>query len=202
MPTTMADKEQAAQHLAGLLAHVALGDRASFAQLYAVARRDLFGVAYRVLGARETAEEALQEAFVNIWHHAAGYRPAASQAMTWMTSIVRNKALDMLRSETKHVARKAAPAALHDADDELMQIATTDAGPPELLAQASEALGIRRCMDQLAAAPRQALGLAYYQGLSHSEIGVVMGAPAGTVKSWVRRGLERLKHCLEAAGIA
>ena len=197
----MADKEQVAQQLAKLLAHVALGDRACFAQLYASTRRDLFGVALRVLGSRETAEEALQEAFVNIWHNAATYRPASSQAMTWMTAIVRNRALDFLRSEGKH-PRRAAHVSLHDAEDESVQIAAGGRGPPELLAQALDALGIRRCMEELDPAHRQALSLAYYQGLSHSEIGAQMGAPVGTVKSWVRRGLDRLKHCLAAAGLA
>jgi RNA polymerase sigma-70 factor, ECF subfamily len=197
----MADKEQVARELANLLARVALGDRACFAQLYASTRRDLFGVALRVLGSRETAEEALQEAFVNIWHNAATYRPAGSQAMTWMTTIVRNRALDFLRSEGKH-PRRAAHVSLHDAEDEAVQIAATDPGPPELLAQALDALGIRRCMDGLDPAHRQALSLAYYQGLSHSEIGIQMGAPIGTVKSWVRRGLDRLQQCLAAAGLA
>lgn len=195
----MVDKQQAAQRLAQLLARVALGDRASFAHLYALARRELFGVAYRVLGSRETAEEALQEAFVSIWHGAASYRPASSQAMTWMTSIVRNRSLDILRSERRHP--RMAQASLHDAEDESVQVAAGDPGPPELLAQALDSLGIRRCMQALDPAHRQALGLAYYHGLSHSEIGTRMGAPVGTVKSWVRRGLDRLKHCLEAAGV-
>ena len=197
----MVDKEQVAQQLATLLARVALGDRTSFAALYAAVRRDLFGVAMRVLGSRETAEEALQEAFVNIWHNAASYRPASSQAMTWMTSIVRNRALDFLRAEGKH-PRRAAHVSLHDADDESVQVASADPGPADLLAQALESLGVHRCMAQLDAAHRQALGFAYYHGLSHSEIGERMGAPVGTVKSWVRRGLDRLKHCLQTAGVA
>lgn len=202
MLAPMSERERAAQQLAELLARVALGDRASFARLYALSRRDLFGVAFRVLGTRETAEEALQEAFVNIWHHASGYRPACSQAMTWMTSIVRNKALDMLRSEGKH-PHGVMQASLHDdGDDEAVQVAAGDAGPPELLAQAVERLGIGRCMQRLEPAPRHALALAYYHGLSHSQIGERMGAPVGTVKSWVRRGLDRLKHCLEGAGLA
>lgn len=197
----MTEKHKATEQLAILLARVALGDRVSFAQLYASTRRELFAVAYRVLGARETAEDALQEAFVNIWHHAANYRVAASQPMTWMTSIVRNKALDIFRSEGKHPQR-AVGVSVHDAEESALQIAAPDPGPPELLAQAIESLGIRKCMEQLDPAQRQALSLAYYHGLSHSEIADSMDAPIGTVKSWVRRGLDRLKHCLEAAGVA
>lgn len=197
----MTDKHEAAEQLAILLMRVALGDRSSFAQLYADTRRELFAVAYRVLGTRETAEEALQDAFVNIWHHAANYRVAASQPMTWMTSIVRNRALDLLRSEGKHRQRAVSTSA-YDADEPALQIAAPEPEPPELFAQAIESLGIRRCMEELDPAQRQALSLAYYRGLSHSEIAEAMDAPMGTVKSWVRRGLDRLKHCLEVAGVA
>lgn len=197
----MTDKHEATEQLALLLARVALGDRSSFAQLYGRTRRELFAVAYRVLGSRETAEDALQDAFVSIWHHAANYRVAASQPMTWMTSIVRNRALDVFRSEGKHPQR-AVRASVHDAEEDAVQIASPDPEPSELLDQAVESLGIRRCMDALDPAQRQALSLAYYRGLSHSEIAETMDAPVGTVKSWVRRGLDRLKHCLEAAGVA
>ena len=197
----MTDKAQAAHDLSWLLSRVALGDRAAFAQLYQDTHRNLFGVACRVLGKRETAEEALQDAFVNIWHHAGNYRAAASQPMTWMVHIVRNRALDILRSEGKH-PRRGARASLHDSEEGAVQIASVDPGPADLLDRATESLGIRRCMEALDPAHRQALALAYYQGLSQTEIAEAMGAPIGTVKSWVRRGLDRLRHCLEAAGVA
>ncbi len=178
----MTDKKKAAEQLAVLLAQVALGDRASFAQLYGSTRRELFAVAYRVLARRETAEDALQDALVNIWHHAANYRVAASQPMTWMTSIVRNKALDILRSEGKHPQR-AVGAAVHDAEEQALQIAAPEPEPPELFAQAIESLGFRRCMEALDPAQRQALSLAYYRGLSHSEIAESMGAPIGPAQA-------------------
>lgn len=195
------EKERAARELAALLARVALGDRSAFERLYERAHRDLYGVAYRVLGTRDMAEEALQEAFVNIWHHAADYRPASSQAMTWMTHVVRNKALDMLRAEGKH-GRRQVHMSLDTDDDDAMQVASVDPGPAELLARATDALGIRRCIETLEAAPRQALALAYYKGMSHSEVGEAMHAPVGTVKTWLRRSIDRLRHCLEVARLA
>ena len=207
-----ARQEARARELAALLARVAMGDRPAFRRLYEQVRRELFGVAYRVLGSRDTAEDALQEAFVNIWHNAANYRPAASQAMTWMTAIVRNKALDMLRAEGRHVRRQvtssglsaghsSAPSSGGDDPRRPIEAASPDPGPAELLAQATDAIGIRQCMETLEPGPRQALALAYYKGLSHSEVGEVMDAPIGTVKAWVRRSLDRLRHCLARAGV-
>lgn len=201
MPASSTDPEAKARDLADLLAHVALADRAAFARLYDKVQRDLFGVAWRVLGSRDMAEEALQEAFVNIWHNARNYRPAAGQPMTWMTAIVRNKALDLLRAEGRH-GRHRAPA-IDDADGTgtPIEVASAEPGPADLLARATDSIGIRQCMAALEPGPRQALALAYYKGLSHSEIGESMGAPVGTVKAWVRRSLDRLRHCLAAAGI-
>ena len=193
-------QEARARELAVLLARVAMGDRSAFGRLYEQVQRDLFGVAYRILGSRDPAEDALQEAFVNIWHNAANYRPAASQAMTWMTSIVRNKALDMLRAEGRHGRRQVSSSG-DDGRDRMAEMASSEPGPAELFAQATDAIGIRQCMETLEAGPRQALALAYYKGLSHSEVGEAMGAPIGTVKAWVRRSLDRLRHCLKVAGV-
>ena len=89
--------DPAAQELAALLARTALGDRAAFAELYRAASSKLFGVSLRIVRERPLAEEVLQDSFVNIWNHAGGYNPTKSAPMTWMTAIVRNRALDWLR---------------------------------------------------------------------------------------------------------
>jgi RNA polymerase sigma-70 factor (ECF subfamily) len=80
------------------LARVALGDRVRFERVYQATSAHLFGVAIRILGRREAAEDVLQEAFVSVWHHAGSYQAASSQPMTWLISVVRNKALDVVRS--------------------------------------------------------------------------------------------------------
>jgi RNA polymerase sigma-70 factor (ECF subfamily) len=179
------------------LARVALGDRLAFQRVYRATSAHLFGVALRILNRRDLAEDALQEAFVNVWHNAGSYQAAASQPMTWLIAIVRNKALDHLRS-----AQRQAADSLDDNDDEdspTQDIADDRPNPMQLLMQATEGLRIRTCMEKLDASHRQSLALAFYHGLSHSEVAEQMSAPLGSVKAWVRRGLERLRKCLEAA---
>jgi RNA polymerase sigma-70 factor (ECF subfamily) len=190
----------ALQHLLG---RTAAGDHAAFAEVYRRTRAHLFGLALRMLGSEPAAEDVLQEAFISIWKNASGYRThvggAEIRPMTWLIAIVRNKALDALRSRAR---RKEDPVATRDdgEDDE-----PADANSPsalELLARSTATLRIQGCMESLDASHRQSLALAYYQGLSHSEVAGHMRAPLGSVKAWIRRGLERLKSCLAAQGIA
>ncbi|MES2611856.1 MAG: sigma-70 family RNA polymerase sigma factor [Pseudomonadota bacterium] len=180
-----------------LMARVALQDRAAFKSLYQATCASLFSVALRILRNENWADDVLQEAYVNIWHNAAAYRPGAGAPMTWMINIVRNKAIDALRS------RKAELAATTDLGDEAPDLAADAAHEPQQ--QLDDSLvkaKIAGCMGALPAAQRQALALAYYRGMVHTEIAQVLNAPLGTAKGWVRRGLEQLKSCLEAAGVA
>lgn len=179
--------------LQALLARVALGDRQAFRMLYEACAPSLLGVALRLLRQREQAEDVLQEAFVSVWHRAGSYSPHASQPMTWLTAIVRNRALDVLRSRSQQ-----ALAADDDADDPLAGLEDERPGPLALLEQAADALQIRGCLDAIDGPQRQCLALAYYHGLSHSELASHLSAPLGSVKVWLRRGIERLRRCLEA----
>jgi RNA polymerase sigma-70 factor (ECF subfamily) len=182
--------------LADLIARVALRDQRAFAELYRATASHLLAVAYGVMHHRQRAEEVLQEAFVNVWHGAEGYRASQAKPMTWLINVVRNKAIDRVRVG---VAERRANVAL---DDDTMQLPAEPEEQPERLAEASFVRArIADCMQDLSAAQRQALALAYYRGLVHAEIAATMGAPLGTVKAWVRRGSERLRECLEAAGI-
>lgn len=174
------------------LAQVALGDRAALRRVYDATSAHLFGIALRILGRRELAEDVLQEAFVNVWQHAGSYQAAQSQPMTWLISIVRNKALDHLRTGQRQTA-----ASLDAHPDEAHEIADDAPTPMQLLLNAADALAVRACIETIDASPRQCLALAFYQGLSHSEVASHMDAPLGSVKAWIRRGLERLKKCLD-----
>lgn len=185
-----------------LLAQAAQGNHASFADIYQRTHTHLFGVAVRILGQGQVAEDALQEAYVSIWKNAASYRREvggqAIQPMTWLIAIVRNKALDAYRSRARRKESEW-PDADHGADD-LLDVTAPSAA--QLLDQAAQALHIDSCMSTLNGSHRQSLALAYYQGLSHSEVAAQMGAPLGSVKAWIRRGLEKLKACLSAQGVA
>jgi RNA polymerase sigma-70 factor, ECF subfamily len=177
--------------LAGLLAACARRDRAAFERLYRGTAPKLFGVALRILRREDWAEDVLQECFLRIWDHAPEYRAGLAAPMTWMTSIVRNRCLDWLRRPRLEVI---------DEEGELIGAAASeDPGPLAELQSSAEARALRRCLEGLEAKQRQAIALAYYDGLSHAELASHLRQPLGTVKTWVRRGLLRLQSCLDAA---
>lgn len=167
-------------------------DADAFRDLYQATSARLYGYALRILGKRELAEEVLQDSFVAIWHHAASYQAHLAAPMTWMTTIVRNKALDLLRH-----AGNEADIGIEPFDREVVE-ALRDPGatPIEALALSREARALAYCMSALEGLHRQVLGLAFFHDLSHSEVAERMALPIGTVKTWVRRSLERLKTCL------
>ncbi|SOY49496.1 sigma-70 family RNA polymerase sigma factor [Cupriavidus taiwanensis] len=179
--------------LEGLLQAVAVGERQALRALYDLTATKLFGLALRITGRRDWAEDVVQESFVSIWHHAGDYRPQLAAPMTWMTAIVRNRALDCLRRAA--AARVPQTAEL---DEDLGEwLADDAAGPAELAEASQQARALNRCLQRLEQPQRQAIMLAYLQDLSHAELAERLRAPLGTVKSWIRRGLERLRSCME-----
>jgi RNA polymerase sigma-70 factor, ECF subfamily len=183
-------------NLQELMARVVLRDRAAFERLYRATCAHLFGIAVRILRNESRADEVLQEAFMNVWHNAAGYSAAAGTPMTWLINIVRNKSIDALRSGKTERATTA------EIDDEALNVAGDAAQEPQRLFDDSLVKGrIDGCMAGLSAPQRQALALAYYRGMVHTEIALALNAPLGTAKGWVRRGLDQLRSCLEAAGV-
>ena len=183
--------------LAALLARVALADQRAFADLYGATSAHLFGVATRILRDNAAAEEILQEAYVNVWHHAGSYQAQKSQPLTWLASIVRNRCLDQLRR------REIDTVALINDDDDTPAFdpPSGDPTPLDMLLAGAQTVAVRGCVEALDAGPKQAIALAFYQGLSHGELAAHLHQPLGTVKSWVRRGLEKLKQCLDRAGL-
>jgi RNA polymerase sigma-70 factor, ECF subfamily len=187
-------RRQRSARLADLLARTALSDQQAFAELYRLTSPHLYAVALRILRVSGPAEEVLQESYVNIWHHAGSYVAAKSQPLTWMTSIVRNRCLDQMR-------RREVDTVTIDEEEPGMKLADDRPSPIDMLLSSADALAVRSCVERLEAGQKQAIALAFYQGLSHSELASHLRQPLGTVKSWVRRGLERLKACLDGAGL-
>jgi len=176
--------------LAQLIARSALGDRGAFAELYRSASAKLFAVSLRIVRERPLAEEALQDSFVNIWNHASDYARAKSAPMTWMTAIVRNRSLDIIRRTREEP----------DIDEELTaNLADERASPAREAQERAEAHRLQRCLGELDAEQRQTIALAFFHGLSHSELANHLRRPLGTVKTHVRRGLMKLKDCLMRA---
>ncbi|ULX54858.1 RNA polymerase subunit sigma-24 [Cupriavidus taiwanensis] len=181
--------------LEGLLQAVAVGERQALRALYDLTATKLFGLALRITGRRDWAEDVVQESFVSIWHHAGDYRPQLAAPMTWMTAIVRNRALDCLR----RAAAARVPQTVELEQDLAEWLADDAAGPAELAEASQQARALNRCLQRLEQSQRQAIMLAYLQDLSHAELAERLRAPLGTVKSWIRRGLERLRSCMEGA---
>ncbi|WP_375172032.1 sigma-70 family RNA polymerase sigma factor [Marinobacter sp.] len=171
-----------------LLVGVAQGDRRSFQQLYESISGRMFGVCLKLAGQRELAEEALQEAFIQIWHHAREYHSDRGTPLGWMMTIARYRTLDLMR------ARKVRQ---HAGEDQLEQVEDHRAGPLDESLRDAGAAQLTGCLDELSDNQRDSILLSYYKGLTHDELSQALSSPIGTVKSWIRRGLIALKRCLE-----
>ena len=178
--------------LAQWVAQVALGDRQAFRRLYDATSPKLFAIAMRILREESRAEDVLQDSFVNVWNAAASYNASLSAPMTWMVTIVRNRALDYVRRvDQKAVALDEDLEAVLESDDPT---------PADLASRGQDATALERCLKRLDAGPRQAIAFAYFQGLTHSELATTLRIPIGTVKTWIRRGLEKMRRCLDGVG--
>jgi RNA polymerase sigma-70 factor (ECF subfamily) len=180
------------QQLRSWLTAAAGRDAQAFRSLYNATSPKLFGYALRILHKRELAEEVLQESFVSIWNSARSYQSQLAAPMTWMAAIVRNKAFDALRRSDDTVEID-----VDTFDSRIMQALQDPAATPiEALQLSSDAKALAHCMSMLEGLQRQVIGMAFYHDLSHSEVAQRMAIPIGTVKTWIRRSLERLKTCL------
>ena len=181
--------------LVDLLHACAQGRQLAFQKLYQLTSPQLFAILVRILKRRDLAEEALQDAFINVWRNATSYTAQKGSPMTWLVSICRYRALDMLRRTQREVPLESNSG--EDGEAELETLAD-DAKVSELLSHA-ELRALKRCLEELSESQHRSLQLAYFDGCSHEEIAHALNSPIGTVKSWVRRGLQSLKRCLEAA---
>ncbi|KRB83098.1 RNA polymerase subunit sigma-24 [Sphingomonas sp. Root710] len=174
-----------AEELPELLLAVAHGDRAAFARFYQRTSAKLFGVVLRILPERSLAEDAMQDAYAKIWRNAAGYDPRRGSPITWAATIARNVAIDLRRREHPGGRQR---------DDDFDFDAMSD---PAAGASAEEMAALRACLDRLDPDQRALILAAYLNGESREELAERLGHPTGTIKSWLHRGLARLKGCLD-----
>ena len=177
-------------HNAALLA-CARGDAAALRQLYELEGRFLLGVALRIVRDRALAEDALHDAFMNIWTRAASFDPARGDGRGWITSIVRHTALDAVRASARTVS----------ADEEALDALQAD--DPPTAPDMADAFSLRadlgrldHCLAQLDPPKRNCVLFAYLDGCTHAEIAERLSAPLGSVKAWVKRGLAALRECM------
>lgn len=171
------------------LAAVARGERAAFDELYRQTAPQLFAVSLRILRNRADAEEALQDAYLKIWSRAGSYAPTGAGPFGWLAAIARHAAIDRLRRRRAETS-----------DAALASIADNAESPEQTAIAASEAGRLDACLSALPPDRAAIIRKAYFGGLTYSEIAQVEGAPLGTVKSWIRRGLRFLRSCLDGAG--
>src|SRR5262249_10194856 len=173
---------------AALLAGGAKADRDAFEVLYRRYVRSIFGLALRRLRDRAQAEEVTQEAFVAVWRSAQSYRPERGSAGGWLYTVARNAILDRLRRNRRAFAFTSS---------ELPELASPEGGPDEQAAQSETAWRVHPALDELNRNERQVSELAYWGGLSQTEVANFLGQPLGTVKTRTRSALARLADVLE-----
>jgi RNA polymerase sigma factor (sigma-70 family) len=186
------NREPQEAELIVLLGLVAQQDRIAFRELYDRTAPKLLGLALRVVRNIEHAQDVVQDAYVHIWRIAGDYEAALSPPMTWLGLIVRSRSLDFLR-------RRASERV--DTHQELEGFVTDtvaqDAPGPLDLAQSSEqAWALHQCLDRLELKQREVVSLAYLRDLSHTELAEQLSLPLGTVKTWIRRGIDQLRGCM------
>ncbi|MCW5654312.1 sigma-70 family RNA polymerase sigma factor [Hydrogenophaga sp.] len=188
MPHTANSDEE----LIALIERVALRDETALKALYGRTSAKLYGLSLRVVGQHEWAEDALQDTFLHIWRAAGDYHASLSPPMAWLGMIVRSRSLDLLRR------RRAERAHLTDEiDTALAESLEGDAPNPMDTSLASQqAWALHQCLSRLENRQREAVSLAYLRDLSHGELAAQLRLPLGTVKSWIRRGLEQLRACM------
>jgi RNA polymerase sigma factor (sigma-70 family) len=175
-----------------LLDRIAAQDAAALKELYELSSSKLYGLAMRVVGKREWAEDVLQEAFMTIWRSAGSYRASLSPPLAWMGLIVRSRGLDFLRRRTADRSNIT-----QELDEVMADTLDGDTPNPMDTAQASQqAWALHQCMTRLDNRQRELVSLAYLRDLSHSELAEQLRLPLGSVKSWIRRGLEQLRVCM------
>jgi RNA polymerase sigma factor (sigma-70 family) len=177
------------QALQDALGRVAAGDSAALKQVYDATSAKLFGVCLRILNDRSEAEDVLQEVYTTVWAKAGQFEAGRASPITWLAALARNRAIDRLRQ----VGRRS----LSPIDD---AAAVPDDGVSafDQLSASQEALRLDGCLSQLEDVQQKAVRAAFFGGLTYEEVATTFAVPLGTMKSWIRRSLQKLKACLEA----
>jgi RNA polymerase sigma-70 factor (ECF subfamily) len=172
---------------ASLIAACASGRRESLRALYERESGPMIGAAMRIVRRREVAEEVVHDVFVQIWRHAGSFDPARGKGRAWMFTILRNRAISILRSASRELPTE---------DDALTSAVEKGAVSEEAYDRLGDGSALKRCLEGLEPKRRAGVLLAYVEGLSHGEIAARLNVPLGTAKAWIRRSLVQLRECL------
>jgi RNA polymerase sigma-70 factor (ECF subfamily) len=173
--------------LVGLIAAVAKGDEVAFERLYAATRAKLFGVVLRILRRQDLAEEVIQETYVKIWNSAGRFNSELASPITWMASIARNRAIDVVRKRSE-VSIEEEPTA--------MEVAADTPDPLARREMTEELKRLLECVGRLEPDRQKLVLLAYYNGWSRDQLALKFETPVNTVKTWLRRSMTDIRECL------
>ena len=185
-PTAAADGARA--DLVDALLAVGREDRSAFARLYRLTSAKLFGICLRICGERAAAEDVLSEVYLTVWRRAGAFEPGRASPITWLATIARNRAIDWVRAAP---GRRRAPL------DEALDLPDDRPDPETAALTADRVHQLRDCLDELDPRSRDAIRTAFFNGQTYAELAERAGVPLGTMKSVVRRGLARLRNCLD-----
>ena len=184
----MADHSKLNDELQRLLEQCVQGDQSAFNDLYETTSSRLYATLLKILRIEAVAEEALQETYVKIWNKASEYRRDISQPLTWMTSIARYEAIDMLRKRRIREDKETVWEGI------ALLEAVVSEPDPSMMAEYQDILD--KCFDKLTENQRLCIVRAFLEGRTHDELSESIQSPVGTIKSWIRRGLVSLKECI------
>lgn len=187
-PSSSTQADAARAQLTEVLVATGREDRAAFRTLYSLTSAKLFGICLRICRDRGAAEDVLSDVYLLIWRRAGAYEPGRASPITWLATLARNRAIDWRRS----VASRP-QSALEDAGE----VADDRPSAVDSLLRSEQDQRLHLCLDQLDDRQRTAIRTAFFEGLTYAEIAERDAVPLGTMKSWVRRGLHRLKDCLD-----
>ena len=164
----------------------ARGERFALGALYQRESRWLLGVALRIVGDRDRAHDVLQDAFLQIWQRAGSYQRSLGSGRGWIYTVVRHRALDTVRRSGREI----------NAGDDLEAIADSRQMLQAHPAASPDGASLDRCLEGLDERKRECIVYAFVEGYTHEQIAAQLSTPVGTIKSWIRRGLQALKDCL------
>lgn len=183
------DPAKARAHLSEALQRVALGEKQAMERVYDATASKLYGICLRILNDRQEAEDVLQDVYLGVWRRAGSFDPTRGSPITWLATLARNRSIDRMRSLRRAGRTDSVEAALDIADPS-----------PDALARLEDADSSRRlagCLGELDEKASGAIRSAFFGGFTYVELAEKSGVPLGTMKSWIRRGLEKLKDCLQ-----
>lgn len=189
MAVEAAEARKRDRELIALVQRIAQGDQAALATLYDQTNRLVYGLILRVLGDTSTAEEVLLDVYTQVWRQAANYDTSRGTPLAWLTTVARSRAIDRLRSGWQDQQRKEPLDAVGDAP-------ACSANPEETTVASERQRFVRAALAELSPEQREVIELAYYAGLSHSEIAAKLNQPLGTVKTRTRLGMMKLRDAL------